>query len=322
MSPGQIHEFFFSDRFMNGNLQIPPSRSSKLVFARHQNRTTAYRPDAIAVNGVMDAVAFKDDEFQSSIYVVAQINADSVLDAVDLSSIEDFYVRSRFFDADWQAEHSAADTIRAFNLPMIPGSRYRLFDVVRRYPMPFGHYNVAFAFEDGGGVTSAVFVGHAQSTRLIGPATVASDLLFLRSGTEGASIVRGGEVLLANASCAYSQGQALGVYFEVYNLSVVEGRSQYRLTFNIHKDPEVPPSAWNRLGRTVTGFVGLTSSEPAVAQTFDRVGLDHDAQERIAIDIGSLAEGRYRLVVTITDLHTGGRTETGKNFVKVGVTGQ
>jgi hypothetical protein len=72
------------------------------------------------------------------------------------------------------------------------------------------------------------------------------------------------------------------------------------------------------LGRAVTGVVGFGGGDPEVTQTFERAGPSHDEWERIAIDVGSLKEGSYRLVVTVTDLHTGKRTETGKNFVKVG----
>jgi GWxTD domain-containing protein len=319
VSPGQIHEFFFSDRFLNGNLQIPPSRSSKLAFARHEHRVTLFKPPAIPVNGAMDAMAFKDDDFQCSVYVAMQVNADSVLNNIDVSSLNEFHVRARFFDEDWVVERSAADTLRALDMAMVPGSQCRLFDVVTRHQMPFGRYNLACAFEDDGQMTLASFVGRTESDRLLGSAIITSDLVFLREGSEGSSIARRGEILPVNPWRAYAHGQPVRVYFEIYNLNVVGGRSRYRLTFGIHKDPEESPSAWNRLGRAVTGFVGIGGGDPEVTQTFERVGLEHDGRERIAIDIDSLEEGPYRLVVTVTDLHTGERTETGKNFVKVGL---
>ncbi len=318
VTPGQIHKFFFSDRFLNGNLQIPPGRSSKLVYARHEHRVTLFKPPAIPVNGAMDVIAFKDDDFQCSVYVAMQVNADSVLNNIDVSSLHEFHVRARFFDEDWVVEHSTADTVRALDMAMLPGSQYRLYDVVTRHQMPFGRYNLACAFEDDGRTTIASFVGRAESDRLLGSAITTSDLVFLREGSEGSSIVRNGEVLPVNPWRAYAHSQPVRIYFEIYNLNVVGGRSRYRLTFGIHKDPEESPSAWNRLGRAVTGFVGIGSGDPEVTQTFERVGLEHNEWERIAIDIENLEEGPYRLVVTITDLHTGVRTETGKNFVKVG----
>jgi hypothetical protein len=53
--------------------------------------------------------------------------------------------------------------------------------------------------------------------------------------------------------------------------------------------------------------VGLTHGEPAVAQSFHREGRRHVESERVAVDIDALRPGRYRLVVEITDLHSGSR---------------
>jgi hypothetical protein len=164
----------------------------------------------------------------------------------------------------------------------------------------------------------ALFRGQSDGNRLIGDAISTSDLLFLRGGSGGASIVRGGEVLLPNPWGAYGHGQPLRAYFEIYNLDVTKGQSRYRLTYEIHDDPEETPSAWNRLGGAVTSLFGAGRGDPSAAQTFVRAGTEHSARERIAIDIDALKPGRHRLTVAVEDLQSGERTEVDKSFVKAG----
>jgi GWxTD domain-containing protein len=313
---GQIHEFYFSDRFQNGKLQIPPNRSEKLVFARNQNQTTRYRPEATIVDGAMDAVVFKNDEFTSSVYVTMQINADSLLNSLDVENLQEFHARSRFFDEDWKVEHTTIDTIGVLDAAMISGSQHNLYDIVLHSQLPFSNYNLACAFEDNGRATIATFIGQCDAERFAGSDVRVSDLLYLRSVPGGTSIVRGGEVLPANPWRAYAPGQQLNVYFEIYNLDLSGGQSRYRLSFEIHDSPADPPSAWNRLGRAVSRFVGIDDGEPAVAQTFERVGENYDERERIAIDVGSLEEGRYRLIVTVTDLQNHEQDRSSKIFYK------
>jgi GWxTD domain-containing protein len=318
VTPGQIHHFFFSDRFMNGNLQIPPSRSEKLVYARHQRRVTRYRPEALVVNGAMDAVVFRDDAFNSSVYVSMQVNADSVLGAVDVASLTAFHARSRFFNDDWHVEHTRCDTVPALNAPMVAGSDYDLYDVVLHNELPFGNYNLACAFEDSRRATIATFIGQCYGERFAGSDLQISDLLYLRDSPGGSAIVRGGETLAANPWRAYAHGQRLDVYFEIYNLAISRGNSRYRLTFEIHNSPEEPPGLWDHLGRAVRPFTGAADGDPAIAQTFERTGESHNERERIAIDVDSLDEGRYRLIVTVADLRDGEETRSSKIFYKTG----
>jgi hypothetical protein len=268
------------------------------------------------VNGAMDAVVFKDNDFSSSVYVTMQVNADSVLKCVETSALKQFYVRSRFFDEDWHTEHTSIDTVSVIDTAVIPGSRYKLYDLVQRSELPFGNYNLACAFEDNGLATVATFIGQCDGERLTGSKVRVSDLLYLRSLPGGVSIIRGDEVLPANPWKAYAPGQPLSVYFEIYNLDLSGGESRYELMFEIHEAPEDPPGPWNRLGSAVARFVGFDDGDPAVAQSFERVGRHHDNSERISIDVASLETGRYRLVVTVTDLRDGEKDRSSKIFYK------
>ena len=316
MPPGGIIRFMFNDEYLTGNYQIPPNSSGQLVYTRHQGRVTRVRPDNVEINGAIDAVVFRDDDLLSSLYVMAEINADSVMRVVDAASLENFQIRTRLFDSEWNTQLSSADTVPAFNVPRVQGTLFDLFDVAKQFRMPFDYYNIAFAFEDGGGGAISVLLTHSDGNHLITDDVITSDLLFLRDSADGATIVRHDQMLYPNPWGIYGHGQHLRVYFEIYNLAVTGGQSEYRVTYEISGDPDTPRSSWNRLGRAVAGLFG--GGDPVAAQSFVRIGANHSDQEQIAIDIDALKNGRHRLSVSIHDLQSGDKTVMRKNFFKVG----
>ncbi len=315
--PGGIIRFMFNDEYLTGNYQIPSSSSGQLVYTRHQSRVTHVKRDKVEINGAIDAVVFRDDDLLSSLYVMAEVNADSVMRVVDAASLESFHIRTRLFDSEWNTQLSSTDTVPAFNVPRVQGTLFDLFDVAKQFRMPFDYYNIAFAFQDGAGEVISVLRCHSDGNHLITDDVITSDLLFLRDSADGATIVRGGKILHPNPWRIYGHGQRLRVYFEVYNLNVTGGRSEYRVTYEISGDPETPRRAWNRLGRAVAGLFGV-GGDPVAAQSFVRVGTSHSDQEQIAIDVDALKNGRHRLSVSIHDLRSGDKTVMRKNFFKVG----
>jgi GWxTD domain-containing protein len=309
---------FFEDQFLNGNLSIPPVVSTTLARARYMNQVAEADSNTVPVNGTVDVVAFKDDDFNCSVYTIMHVNADSMLSSLDVADLSAFALRTRFFDEDWVVDEDFSSRIPAHEMAVIPGSKYRLFDIVRRYKMPFGRYNVACTLEDEARRARSAQKGTCDAAHLASSDLTSSEVLFLREGMSGGSITRGGELLTPNPWRAYGEGQNLGVYFEIYNLAVVSGNSRYRVTYAIHADPEGEVAQWRRLGRFVARFARIAGDEPSIAQSFDRVGDDYRANERMAIDVSTLPEGRHRLWLTIEDLNTGASCEMSRGFHKAG----
>jgi GWxTD domain-containing protein len=308
----------FDDVFLNGNLSVPADASIPLVKVRYMNQVSEVDTSIVAINGTVDAVAFKDDDFTCSIYTMLHVNADSMLTSLDVADLDAFTLRTRFFDENWSVEKDFSSRIRAHELPVIPGSKFRLFDVVRRYKMPFGRYHVACTLEDEARRARSAQNGTCNAVHLASSDLTSSEILFLRDGASGASFSRGGELLTPNPWRAYGEGQNVAIYFEIYNLTMVSGNSRYRVTYEIHEDPEKEPPAWRRLGGLVARITRLADDEPSVAQTIEGVGDDYRARERMAIDVSTLPEGRHRLWLTIEDLNSGSTWEMSRSFYKSG----
>lgn len=315
---GNYHRFVFADPFLNGNLQIPPSRSNTLVFARYTNRLSHYLPESTPVGGAMDVFAFRDSGISGSVYLSMQVNADSVLALVDVENLESYIVRTRFFTTGWEAEQTVADTTRAPFMTMVQGSRCRLYDVVQRYDIPFDHYQIATAFEDNTKATNTVLRGQVDATRYAGDRLAVSDIVLERSGEAGSAFERNGIPVRPNPWRMVGHGQRLRAYYEVYNLLAPTGRSHYRVTYTVRNTADESRSMWNRLGRAVVDFMGVLPGDPLVSQSFEREGIGHEENEQIAIDVDVLDEGRYRLIVEVEDLVSGEQAGTTKVFYKMG----
>jgi hypothetical protein len=203
-------------------------------------------------------------------------------------------------------------------MTMTPGSRYRMYDIVQRYDMPFDRYHVATAFEDDQRVTNTVMRGQVNAMRYAGDDLIVSDILLERAGDAGNSFERHGFRVRPNPWRTYGHGQRLRAYFEIYNLLVPQGRSNYQITYAIREAVDDDPSVWNRLGRAVSNIMGVFQGDPTVSQTFDRQGIGHREYEKIAIDIDALYEGRYRSIVQVEDLTSGEYARSTKVFNKVG----
>jgi GWxTD domain-containing protein len=310
----EIINFNFTDNYLNNRYQIARGGSS-ILYVRHHGRVTRVEPEWTDIDGAMDVVTFKDSDLQASAYVLLNVNADSVRAHVDVRN-ESFNLRARFFREDWTTDAFFADELDVMELAVLPGSIHTLYDVIRRYPVPFGRYHVACAFDDDGRRVNAQFRGGVDPSRFAGDQLQASDILLERAGDHGATMIRGERLLRPNPWRAYAHGQMVRAYFEVYNLAVRDGRSHYYVTYTINANPAEEPGAWNRLGHLLTDWVTNTDEPTTVAQTIERTGTRHDEGEAIAIDVDTLPEGWYRLVVTVADVYTGAQVETDKIFFK------
>jgi GWxTD domain-containing protein len=315
---GRFHEFLFVDENLNGDRRIPLLHDVKLSLIRYSPRRTAFFSPAVPIPGDVDVVSFRDGGMRSSVFVAMRIDADSLSSVVDVSRFDHFHLRTAVFDDDWVAERRLADTLWTGEVRTVAEARKRAFDIVRRLELPFDYYHLACAFEDELGLTIAQFRADGDTRRFTGGDLCLSDILLQRDGPSGATgIERRGRRLSPNPGHRYRPRQGLGVYFEVYGLSVRARRSDYRVTYAIYDAPDPPAPAWRRWGRSVAGLVGVGDDQPpAVTQTVVRVGRGHEEAEELSINIDALEQGRYELVVTVEDRLSGRRAEARTSFEK------
>jgi hypothetical protein len=202
-----------------------------------------------------------------------------------------------------------ADTLS----PSVAPTPRRTCEFVRLVTVPFDRYHVACTLD--GGWAAAQFRGEGDTYRYAGDRLSASDILLERPGPSAPVVVRKGRSLYPNTGRRYGPGERLHVYFEIYNLAVSRGASDYSVTFLIYEHPESPPPAWRRWGSRLAGIVGADRA-PTISQTFLRSGATHSESEDVAVNIDALDVGRYELVVSIADSLSGESAETRTPFFK------
>jgi GWxTD domain-containing protein len=311
-----VLEFVFVDEYLNGNLRIPYRADAMVGILRYAPLVTDYESEAAAVPGTMDIVAFKDSDMSGSLCIALRVDADSLVRAADIARTNHFHFRGVVFDDDWLPETRFADTL--WTSETVARSRRGLgpvYDVVRVVPVAFDNYHVACTFQDALGRAAARFRADADAYRFVGDQLTLSDILLESAADTGAVFVRGERTLHPNTGRRYRSGERLDAYFEVYNLRVAQGRSDYSVTFLIFEAPETPPPAWRRWGGRLAGLVGADRA-PSISQTFERSGTAHREGEEVAINVDTLADGRYELVVSVEDAVSGERAEARTAFYK------
>jgi GWxTD domain-containing protein len=320
---GKMREFVFEDEYLSGNLRIPIYADSMVVVLRYNPRLSTYHTETVTLPGALDVSVFKDDEFSSTLYMAAKVDADSLRDTVDLSKVNFFHFRGACFDGEWEAEDRFADTLWTSEVPVAREGRKRYYHVDRSVSLPFDTYHVACAFEDERGTARALLRGAGDSMRFVKGGLAVSDLLLLCPPEHrGGSFTRNGKTLYPNPGHEYEGDQRLGVYFEVYGLGVERRRSDYEVTFHIYEAPEEHPSTWAKVGRTLVDLAGFGGDrDPAVSQTIRRRGVSDTAAEEMLINVEALQAGRYQLVISIADRVTGKTAYASTEFYKKGETG-
>jgi GWxTD domain-containing protein len=310
---GVFHQFMFVDEFLNGNPRIPYELDFLLSFTRHTPAMSSVESKVVSVPASADVTVFRDDDLSSSVYVAAHVDADSLRAALDFSRVDHLVARCAYFDAAWNREGGVADTSWASNVSERRSGDRRVLERVCRLSVPFDRYHVAFAFEDQAASARAVARKDADASRFSRDELAVSDILLfdpaapLPDDAAGATIERGGIRMRPRVSHRYAAGQRVHVYLEAYNLDVAGGVSAYDVRIAIYPAPDDESSSWLDWGRRAAEAVGLAHGEPAVAQSFQREGHTHVDSESVAVDIDALRPGRYRLVVDVTDRHSGER---------------
>jgi len=317
---GKLREFVFEDEYLSGNLRIPIYADSMVVVLRYDPRRSSYRTDTVLLPGAMDVAVFKDDEFSSTVYMTAKVDADSLRGVVNLEKVNFFHFRGAFFDSEWVADQRFADTLWTSNVPVGGEGRSRYYFYGRSASLPFDSYHIACAFEDEFSTARALFKDTGDSYRFVTGDLAVSDIMFLSPPENRViSFTRNGKSLFPNPGRKYKDLQRLGVYFEVYGLGLSERRTDYDVTFHIYEAPEQTPSPWARFGRRLVDLAGFGDDrDPAVSQTIRRRGVSHTATEEMLINVDALEAGRYELVVAVRDRVNGETAYVSAEFVKTG----
>jgi GWxTD domain-containing protein len=120
-----------------------------------------------------------------------------------------------------------------------------------------------------------------------------SDIQFssgIAESEEGERFRKGTLQVVPHPARAYRPPFPLSIYFEIYGLEVSpEGIAYYRIEYRI-----IP------LDRRRAGLV-LEETPPAISSSFETSGYGAAEPQRLSIATENLREGRFRLVVTVTD---------------------
>lgn len=301
--------FTFVDEFLNGNLRIPYSADVLVDIMRYNPRVSRFAPPQTSIPGKAGAYVFRDDEMGASVYLTFRVDADSLLAATDLRRANHFWARTSLFDSRWQRNYDVADTLWTSETRRVTVAGRRWYDVTQKVDVAFDNYHLACAWEDSDSSARAVGKASVDGRRFATGELCISDIV-LRDATREGSLIRNG-AHFPKLDARYLPGEKVSVYFEVYNLRMEGGQTDYDLTFAIYDDPETAPPRVLSWARTAASWVGIARrGVPSLEQTLRRAGETFTAIERLDINVEKLKRNRrYTLEIAVVD-HVGGTRTT------------
>lgn len=315
----QFLQFVFVDERLNGNMRVPLSQDFRLAFVRHSNRQSTWKSPTAQIPGDFEVIAFRDDDFHSTVYTALRIDADSLAHAVDLKTFDHFVYRSAFFDEDWEADTTMADTSWTGDIARGREGGRTVFNVVHAITRPFARYHVCCAFEDEHATARLTARRDVSTEEFVGGKLSLSHILLYDDTIRlGAVVERHGHQFSPHTGQRYGDDDVLRVYLEIYELSKVGAQASYNITWAIFPDGGKRSRSWKRWGKQAIGLLGIGQTRQAViSQTFARTSSAYSADEEIAIDIAKLKPGLYDLVVTVADNRSGQHASRTTHFTRL-----
>lgn len=173
--------------------------------------------------------------------------------------------------------------------------------------IPPGVYHITFQVKDGGSQATQVYRREVGVESYEGPGLQLSDVQQASSVAPVAqpgNFVKSGLRVIPMPIPMYMKGQAVNVYFEVYNLNPdAYGLSAYDITYRVRSD-----GAQGVLAKALAGagrFLGLVKQDEGVAMSFEQAVKGVDAASYLAVDMNGSGPGRYVLSVEVRDRRSG-----------------
>ena len=307
---GEFRQFLFVDEFLNGDPRIPYDDDYVLHNMRNEGEISQLLSNTARISALLDVTVFRDDDLHASLYSGMRVDADSVETYALPGSTNMYLIRGALFDSVWKRDGSEADTVWTSQLPPRAVSGNRVLEIVRRFPVEFGSYRVAWSMQDEHVRVRALARGDADASRFAGDQLALSDVLLYDETTPGdpkaaGFVERGGQRMRPRIGHVFSPSDPVRSYVEVYGLHLLDGATEYQVRYSIYPSTYTETPAWRELLHVTGGALGFENDDPIISQSFTRSATTHSTHERIAIDIGTLDPGYYELLVEVMDLSSG-----------------
>jgi len=182
--------------------------------------------------------------------------------------------------------------------------------------LPPGTYQITFQVKDGGSRAAQVFRRRVVVESYADSGLCLSDVQLASSVTpvdRPGHFVKSGLRVTPMPVSTYMHGQAVSVYFEVYNLSADDyGLSAYDVTYRIRSE-----GRGGALAKALAGagrFLGLGRQGEDVAVSFEQGAKGRESASYLTLDVAEAGPGRYLLTVEVKDRRTGATASKGVRF--------
>ncbi len=265
-------------------------------------------------------LSFKGDDGKTETELYYSVDGQNVqLDTTHGLSIIKLANYYNFYDSNWnEVERVNENTILDVQMDMNRWAKSNIVDV-ERFDLDPATYNYEMQVYDQVSKRRAVFRDTLKIKDYSNNQLEISDILLsaeIGGEGQGEKFKKGEVYYYPHMFNAFSKGQMVGLYFEIYNLLYGQNdQTKYRVTctiqnIGIDEPPTVLHGLFNTIMRRDKGITGTS---------FEYQGASRDEPVYVNLDLGNVKPGTYELVVKVEDMNG---NVTAKNKVEVTLAGE
>jgi len=286
----------FFDTVLNGLFYLPFSKNAADLAAYTMPEGYEHHFGGRWLDPAVQVAAFSTAEERTRAEVYLAVPVDS-LAAYSGSSLE---VGTVIFDREWN-EMARREEVLDLDTVQVAGEAGRVLIHEINLDLKPGDYIVAAQVEGEAGAVVGTLTREVQIEGFGGPTIELStpELAFAVAQEPGSERFRKGDLsVLPNATGEVRGGELLVLYFEIYNLTLIEGHSRYELRYRIAPGVRPGRSIFARMG---DAFRTRTFIESHLIEE----GFQSRVSRHLTIDVGALKPNHYALELEVTDIESG-----------------
>ncbi len=285
-----------------------------------QTETTKYRYDDEPMTVPFTYLSFKGEYGKTETELYYSVDGQNVqLDTTHGLSIIKLANYYNFYDSNWnEVERVNENTILDVQMDMNRWAKSNIVDV-ERFNLGPATYNYEMQVYDQVSKRRAVFRDTLKIKDYSNNQLEISDILLsseIGGEGQGEKFKKGEVYYYPHMFNAFSKGQMVGLYFEIYNLLYGQNdQTKYRVTCTIQNVViDEPPTVLHGLFNTI-----MRRDKGITGKSFEYQGASRDEPVYVNLDLGNVKSGTYELVVKVEDLNG---NVTAKNKVEVTLAGE
>ncbi|MBN2031330.1 tetratricopeptide repeat protein [bacterium] len=220
-----------------------------------------------------------------------------------------------FFDQQWNDVLKETSIKRYSSVELVDSSQTDLMTDAVELRIEPGTYHFSLELENEFSKNKGVFRDTLEVDSYEGDELMLSDILLAMDiqPLQEPPQSRYDLEIFANPTSVYDLGKELHLYYEIYNLSSIDGNTKYSVSTEV-SSVTLPKKGLDWVYSGIKDILGLNPREIVITTYYEYGGISDTELHRSILDVKRLGSGDFVLSILVKDLHTGQETNKHVGF--------